>query len=96
MIADLDGDGVQDIVVGEMECAGWDFPRIDNPRVMAWIERGDAGYQQVTLAEHAGIHEMSLAPGMMDETVLFGCDETQPQKLEGMQTSVFMLRVRAD
>lgn len=95
VMTDIDGDGVLDIVVGEMECAGWDFPRIDNPRIMAWLERGDLQFEQVTLAEHAGIHEMSLGPGMTGETVLFGCDETQPQKLEGMETRVFMLRVRA-
>ena len=95
VLRDIDGDGVLDIVVGEMECGGWDFPRIDNPRIMAWLERGELEFEQVTLAEHAGIHEMSLAPSMTGETILFGCDETQPQKLAGMETTVYMLRVGA-
>lgn len=95
VLTDLDGDGVLDIVVGEMECAGWDFERNDNPRIMAWLEHGDLEYEQVTLTEHASIHEMSQAPSMTGETILFGCDETQPQKLSGMETTVYMLRVEA-
>ncbi|MGI5817732.1 MAG: FG-GAP repeat domain-containing protein [Armatimonadota bacterium] len=95
VVTDIDGDGVPDIVVGEMECGGWDFPRHDNPRIMAWLQRDELRFEQVTLAEHAGIHEMELAPGMAGETVLFGCDETQPHKLEGLETTVYMLRVNA-
>lgn len=95
LLTDIDGDCVLDIVVGEMECGGWDFERNDNPRIMAWLERGDLEFEQVTLAEHAGIHEMSPAPALAGETILFGCDETQPQKLEGMETTVYMLRVEA-
>lgn len=93
IVTDIDGDGVRDIVVGEMECAGWDFERNDNPRIMAWLERGDFQFEQVTLAENAGIHEMTPASSITGETMLLGCDETQPQKLEGMETTVYMLRV---
>lgn len=93
IITDLDGNGFPDIVVGEMECAGWDFERIENPQIFAWLNRGDLQFDRITLAEHAGIHEMSLAEGKTGETILFGCNETQPQKLEDMETTVYMLRV---
>ncbi len=36
---------------------------------------------------------MTPASSVTGETILLGCDETQPQKLEGMETTVYMLRV---
>ena len=76
-----------------MECAGWDFERTDNPRIMAWLNQGDLQFERTTLLDHAGIHEMTLAPSVAGETILLGCDETQPQKLEGMETTVYMVQV---
>src|SRR5690349_5627551 len=43
VLADVDGDGRTDVIVGEMTAGGWDFPLNSHPRILAYVQRGESG-----------------------------------------------------
>jgi FG-GAP repeat len=88
-VADVDGDGRLDVIVGEMTAGGWDFPRNPRPRLLAYLNRGGGQFDRLTLAVGLGVHELGLAPQRFDgRLMLYGADEIQPHKFPEMQTHV--------
>ncbi|MBW3540819.1 MAG: VCBS repeat-containing protein [Planctomycetes bacterium] len=86
--ADLDRDGRQDIVVGEMSAGGWSFPRHPNPRLVAWLNQGEGRFSTELLFEGVGIHEMGATAAGAGTLRLYGADEIQDQKFPDMRTQI--------
>ena len=88
-LADLDGDGRTDIVVGEMTAGGWSFPMNPKPRILAYMGRGGGRFDRRTLVEGWGVHEMGIAAGPRRGTWrIYAADEIQTQKFPDMKTHV--------
>jgi hypothetical protein len=88
-LVDLDGDSRMDIITGEMTAGGWDFPLNENPRIIAFLNRGEQPFERRVLAEGQGVHEMHLLPERPGRSLrLFAADEIQPQKFPQMKTRV--------
>ena len=88
VVADVNGDGRPDILVGEMDAGGWEFPLITNPRIYAYLNEGGLKFRRVILAEGLGIHEGKIAPVKYDgHLMLFGNSTTQPW-FDGMITNL--------
>jgi hypothetical protein len=86
VVGDLNADGQQDFVVGEMTAAGWSFPLNPNPKIYGYVNRGDT-FERYTIDEGWGVHEMRTLPERRDgNLVLYAADEIQPQKFDGMET----------
>ena len=86
---DIDGDGLPDVIAGEMAAGGWDFPLKDNPAVYVYLNKGDMNFERVVLYEGVGVHEMRKgATG--DRTILYAADELQLKKFPDMVTDVSM------
>jgi hypothetical protein len=93
-LADLDGDGRQDIITGEMTAGGWDFPLNAKPRIIAYLNRGEQPFERHLLAEGQGVHEMHLLPERAGGAwTLFAADEIQPQKFPQMKTHVGVWKI---
>jgi hypothetical protein len=88
-VADVDGDGRTDVIVGEMTAGGWDFPLNPRPRLLVYLNRGGGKFDRLTVAEGLGVHEMALAPRRFDgRLMLYGADEIQLFKFPDMKTHV--------
>lgn len=86
VVGDLDADGREDFIVGEMTAGGWDFPLNPNPKIYGYVNR-DGGFERYTIAEGWGVHEMRALPERREgNLVIYAADEIQPQKFEGMRT----------
>lgn len=95
VLADLDGDRRLDVVVGEMTAGGWSFPMHDTPTIFAYLNRGGGRFERIALVRGFGIHEMKRVPGSGEaELLLYGADEIQPQKFEGMNTRVGVVGIK--
>ncbi|HVC92803.1 MAG TPA: hypothetical protein VND64_03885 [Pirellulales bacterium] len=96
VLADLDGDSLTDIVIGEMTAGGWSFPLNPKPRILAFLNRGHNPFDRYVLAEGQGVHEMGLVPNRRDGAwVVFAADEIQPQKLPDMKTHVSCWKIES-
>lgn len=88
--ADLNQDGQPDFVVGEMTAAGWSFPLNPNPKIWGYVNQGGR-FERHLISEGWGVHEMSVLPELRNgNVVLYGADEIQPQKFDGMRTPLNM------
>ncbi|HVW02123.1 MAG TPA: hypothetical protein VHB77_17360 [Planctomycetaceae bacterium] len=88
VLTDLDGDGKTDMIIGEMKAGGWSFPLNPEPRILAFLNRGDRPFERHVLAEGVGVHEMgSIADQQKGTLVLFAADEIQ-QRFPEMKTHV--------
>jgi hypothetical protein len=89
VLADLDGDGRTDIVVGEMTAGGWSFPLNPKPRILAYMAQRGERFKRQTLVEGWGVHELGIAAGPRPGTWrIFAADEIQIQKFPDMKTHV--------
>jgi hypothetical protein len=89
VVADLDADGRDEIVVGEMTCGGWSFPPNPRPRLLAYLNQGKETFPVKILSEGWGIHEMGwVAAGNQGGLFLYGADEIQDQRFKDMRTRV--------
>lgn len=94
-LADLDGDGRKDIIAGEMTAGGWSFPLNANPRIIAFLNRGELPYERRLIAQGQGVHEMHLLPQRAAGIfTLFAADEIQPQKFPQMKTRVGLWKIK--
>jgi hypothetical protein len=89
VVTDFTGDGLDDIVVGEMTAGGWEFPMNESPGIYLYINRGGLRFERTLLVEGWGVHEMKIAPQPVDGCpMLYTADEIQPQKFKDMNTHV--------
>jgi hypothetical protein len=95
-VADLDGDGRIDIVVGEMDAGGWHFPLNPRPRLLVYLNQGELRFRRVVLCEGWGLHEAKIAPEKVGgSTLLYGNNTTQPW-FDGMTTHLSTWTIRVD
>ena len=88
VVGDLDADGNPDFVVGEMTAGGWSFTLNPNPKIYGYVNEGGQ-FARYTIAEGWGTHEMRVLPERRDGNLIFyAADEIQPQKFDGMRTSI--------
>jgi hypothetical protein len=76
--ADVNSDGLADIIVGEMSAGGWMFPRNPNPRLYLFLNLGNLNFSRHVLHEGWGVHMMQktrLEPG--GRLFVFAADEIQ-------------------
>lgn len=89
VVADLNDDGRPDFIVGEMTAGGWDFPYNPNPKIYAYINQGGMEFEKTVLYEGWGVHEMRIFHESYNGNIMvYGADEIQPQKFDGMNTHV--------
>jgi regulation of enolase protein 1 (concanavalin A-like superfamily) len=87
-VADLDGDGRPDVIVGEMDAGGWDVPMTPQAKIYAYLNQGNLKFKRVVLSEGYGIHEGKIAPRMYQgRLLLYGNSTTQPW-LDAMITNL--------
>jgi hypothetical protein len=77
VVADVNRDNLQDIIVGEMTAGGWWFPRNSDPKLYLYLNEGNLNFQKFVLHEGWGIHMMRMAPATTDEVFIFAVDEIQ-------------------
>lgn len=86
VVGDLNDDGQQDFIVGEMTAAGWNFPLNPNPKIYGYVNRGGQ-FERYTVDVGWGVHEMKILPERRNgNLVIYAADEIQPQKFDGMRT----------
>lgn len=89
VVLDVNQDKLPDLLVGEMTAGGWDFPMNPNPKIYAYINRGENRFEKQVFSEGWGVHEMKIAPHQVDDKVMvYAADEIQPQKFDAMNTHV--------
>lgn len=86
---DLNMDGKTDLIAGEMTAGGWDFPLNPNPKIYAYINKGNGAFEKQIIYEGWGVHEMKLYPKhFKNKIMIYAADEIQPQKFDNMNTHV--------
>jgi regulation of enolase protein 1 (concanavalin A-like superfamily) len=87
-VADLNGDGMPDFLIGEMDAGGWQFPYNPKPRLIAYLNQGGGKFQKVVLAEGLGTHEGKFAPKPFHGRMLFYANSTIQPGFDGMITNL--------
>lgn len=86
VVGDLDVDGRQDFVVGEMTAAGWNYPLNPNPHIYGYVNSGGS-FERYVIDEGWGVHEMRVLPERRNgNLIIYAADEIQPQKFNAMNT----------
>lgn len=90
VVADANGDGKPDIIIGEMTAGGWELARRANPKVCLYLNQGNLQFKRQVISEGVGVHEMRLAPQKPGDKQLFifTSDEIQPWYFGQMTTHV--------
>jgi hypothetical protein len=97
VVADVNKDNLQDIIVGEMTAGGWWFPRNPNPKLYLYLNEGHLKFRKFILDEGRGVHMMRMAtpPPMKDKIFVFAADEIQSW-YEDMTTHVIGWAISPD